>query len=54
MSNELILPTSPADLKKLNGAYEEAARCLQLIDDQKLQLKAIFDAVKDDFQLAPK
>lgn len=54
MSTELILPTSPADLKKLNGAFEEAALCLQRMDDQRLQLKAIFDQVKDDFQIAPK
>jgi|LakMenE01Jun11ns_1017448.scaffolds.fasta_scaffold9957884_13 hypothetical protein len=53
-TSELILPTSPADIKKLKGMIEEAALCMQRIDDQKDQMKSIFDAIKDQLQIAPK
>jgi lysyl-tRNA synthetase class I len=53
-SNELILPTSPTDIKKLQGMVEEAARCLQKMDDQREAMKDIFSVIKEDFQIAPK
>lgn len=53
-SNELILPTSPADIKKLQGMIEEAARCLQKMDDQRAAMKDIYAVIKEDFQIAPK
>lgn len=54
MTNELILPSSPADIKKLNGAIDEAALCLQRIADQRSHMKDIFTTIKEDFQIAPK
>lgn len=56
MSNtqELVLPTSPADIEKLQGMIQEGALTLQKIDDQKLQLKAIYDAIKDELNIPPK
>ncbi len=54
MTNELILPSSPADIKKLNGAIDEAALCLQRIADQRAHMKDIFATIKEDFQIAPK
>lgn len=54
MTAELILPSSLADLKKLNGNIDEAALCLQRIADQRSHMKDIFAQIKEDFQIAPK
>lgn len=53
-TNELILPTSPADIKKLKGAIEEAAMCLQKIADQQSHLKDIYDLIKEELNIHPK
>ncbi len=53
-TQELILPTSEKDIEKLKNAIDEAIIQLQKIDDCKLQLKAIFDHIKEDLDIAPK
>lgn len=52
--SEIILPSNPEDIKKIKGMIEEAAVCLQRIDDQKAALKDITDIIKADYQINPK
>lgn len=47
-------PSVPADRAKLKGMIEEAAVCMQKIDDQRAAMKDIFELIKDDFAIAPK
>jgi hypothetical protein len=54
MTQEVIIPSNPADLKKIKGMIEEAAHCFQRIADQNEALKDILDTIKEDFQIAPK
>ena len=53
-TQELILPTSTKDIEKLKNAIDEAIIQHQKLDDCRLQLKAIFDMVKEDLGIAPK
>lgn len=53
-TNELVMPSSPADIKKLKGMIEEAALCLQKIADQQEHLKDIYSTIKEDLNIAPK
>jgi hypothetical protein len=48
------LPSVPADRAKLKGMIEEAAVCMQRIDDQREAMKDIFELIKEDFAIAPK
>jgi hypothetical protein len=57
MKNEtydVVLPSNPADRKKIKGMIEEAALCLQKMDDQRAALKDICDILKADYQINPK
>lgn len=51
---QATLPSVPADRTKLKGMIEEAAVCLQRMDDQREAMKDIFDLIKEDFAIAPK
>ena len=53
-SFEVVLPSNPADRKKIKGMIEEAAICLQRMDDQKAAFKDIMDILKADYQINPK
>ena len=53
-SNEVILPTSPADIKKLRGCIEEVALCMQKIADQQAHIKDIYTLIKEDFNIHSK
>jgi hypothetical protein len=53
-TQELILPTSEADIEKLKNAIDECMVQLQKMDDCKLQMKAIMEFVKDELNIAPK
>jgi hypothetical protein len=53
-TQELILPTSAKDIEKLKNAIAECIVQHQKMDDCRLQLKAIFDYVKEDLGIAPK
>ncbi len=53
-TQELILPTSEADIEKLKNAIDEAVLLHQKMDDIRLQMKAIFDFVKEELDIAPK
>lgn len=53
-TNEVIMPTSPADIKKLKGAIEEAAMCMQKIADQQSHLRDIYQLIKEDLNIHPK
>jgi hypothetical protein len=54
MTTEIILPTSPVDRKKLFGNVQEAALCLQRIEDQRSHYRDIVKSIKEDFQIGPK
>ena len=54
MSEEIILPSNPADRKKLFGNVQEAALCLQRIADQRSHYNDIIKGIKEDFQISPK
>jgi len=51
MARTLIIPSSPADLKKLKGFVQEGADCLLRIDSEKDALKDIIEAATEEFEL---
>lgn len=54
MSAEIILPSNPVDRKKLFGNVQEAALCLQRIEDQRSQYRDILTTIKENFQIGAK
>lgn len=54
MSEETIVPSSPADRKKIRGMVEEAALCLQNMEDQRSHYKDIFARAKDEANISTK
>lgn len=54
MSEEIILPSSPVDRKRLFGNVQEAALCLQRIADQRAHYNDIVKGIKEDFQIGSK
>ena len=53
-SEQVILPSTSTDRTKLKGMIEEAALCMQRMDDQRQAMKDIFELIKDDFAIIPK
>lgn len=53
-SEQIIIPSSPADRQKLKGMIEEIARCMQRMDDEKSHIKDILDEAKENFEIHPK
>jgi hypothetical protein len=51
MSKTIIVPTNPADLKKLKGFVKEGSDCLLRIDSEKEALKDIVDTANEEFEL---
>ena len=51
MAKNLIIPSSPADLKKLKDAMSEGSNCLLRIDSEKEALKDIIEVISDDLEL---
>jgi hypothetical protein len=47
----IIIPTNPADLKKLKGFVQEGCDCLLRIDSEKDQLKSIIETAVEEFEL---
>lgn len=57
MSNnqsEVVIPSSPADRKKLRAMLEEAVGALRRADDEKTSKKEIVAEIKNQFNLPPK
>ena len=53
-TQEATLPSNPSDRTKLKGMIEEAAVCMQKMDDQREAMKDIFNVIKEDFAIHPK
>ena len=53
-TQELIMPTSTKDIEKLKNAIDECIIQHQKMDDCRLQLKAIFDFLKEELNIPPK
>lgn len=51
MAKTLIIPSSPADLKKLKDAMDEGDLCLTRIDAEKEALKDIIDTISEELEL---
>ena len=51
MSKTFVIPTNPADLKKLKGMIREGCDALLRIDAEKEALKDIVEAAKEEFEL---
>jgi len=49
MTNEVIIPTNPADKKTILDAVKEADQCLFRIESEKDQVKAIVDDLAEKF-----
>lgn len=54
MSEETIVPSSPADRKKIRGMVEEAALSMQKMSDQRAHYKDIFTRVKEEANISTK
>lgn len=52
--NEVVIPSSPVDRKKLKEMLEEAVGCLRRADDEKVSKKEIVAEIKNKFELPPK
>jgi hypothetical protein len=53
-TSEVIVPSNPADRKKLRGMLEEIAAVLQKNEDNRVSIKVIKDEIKKQFNLSPK
>jgi hypothetical protein len=53
-TTEVVVPSNPADRKKLRGMLEEIVLVLQKNDDNRVAIKIIKDEIKKQFNLAPK
>lgn len=51
MAKTIIVPSNPADLKKLKGFIKEGSDCLLRIDAEKDALKDIADVAHEEFEL---
>jgi hypothetical protein len=51
---EVVIPSNPADRKKLLQMLEEAVGCLRRADDEKVSKKEIVAEIKNQFNLPPK
>lgn len=47
----LVVPSSPADLKRIKDAAREASDCYIRIESEKEQIKAIVDKIVEDLDL---
>jgi hypothetical protein len=52
--NEVVIPSNPADRKKLLAMLEEAVSCLRKADLEKVSKKEIVAEIKNQFNLPPK
>lgn len=50
-TNEIIVPSSPADLKRIMDAVKEGNECMTSIAAEKDTLKDIVDTVAEEFKL---
>lgn len=50
-SPDYVLPSSPADKKKISDAIEEMVNSLVRIDAEKDHFKAIQERLKDEFEM---
>jgi len=50
LTKEIIVPTSPADQKKILDAVKEADNSLVRIDAEKDQIKAIIEDIAESFE----
>jgi hypothetical protein len=50
-TNEIIVPSSPADLKRIMEAVKEGNECMTRIAAEKDALKDIVDTVAEEFKL---
>lgn len=53
-SQEFIMPTNPADLKKIKDMVIELSGQLQMIDDRKLYIKEAVAALSEEFTIPKK
>lgn len=51
MSKEFIIPTNPADLKKIKDAVKLASDCKVRIDAENDELKAIADTLHEELEI---
>ncbi len=51
MAKSIIVPSNPADLKKLKGFIKEGSDCLTRIEAEKDALKDIADVAHEEFEL---
>lgn len=54
VTSEIVIPSNPADLKKIQNAVKEAEDSLIRIGAERDQLKAIIDQLHEDFPDIPK
>ena len=54
MSKTLILPTNPADIKKIRDALQEIADAFTRMTAERELVKDIKAMLKEDFELPPK
>jgi hypothetical protein len=53
-TDQLIIPSNPADREKLKGVVEEIALAYQRIADQQSAIKDILEHAKEDLGIPPK
>lgn len=53
-TSEVIVPSNPADRKKLRGMLEEITVVMQKNEDNRVSIKVIKDEIKKQFNLSPK
>ena len=48
-TNGIIIPSNPADIKKIEDAISEAVDCMIRMDSEKLAIKAIIEELVESF-----
>lgn len=51
MARTIVLPTNPADIKKIKDGIQEASNSLVQIDAEKDQIKSIVDLLAEKYEL---
>lgn len=51
---DVVIPSNPADRKRIKDALHEIVGCYQFIDDKKSYIKDVLDTLKENYDIPKK